>query len=51
MKKKIILFPGRLTSWKGQEMFIESLNMFKQKNPDKKFYAIIYLPKKIWISQ
>ena len=40
-QKKIILFPGRLTSWKGQEMFIESLNIFKQKNPDKKFYAII----------
>ena len=40
-QKKIILFPGRLTSWKGQEMFIESLNIFKQKNPDKKFYVII----------
>jgi glycosyltransferase involved in cell wall biosynthesis len=40
-QKKIILFPGRLTSWKGQEMFVESLNIFKQKNPDKKFYAII----------
>ena len=24
--KKIILFPGRLTSWKGQEIFLESLN-------------------------
>ena len=23
--KKIILFPGRLTSWKGQEMFLESI--------------------------
>ena len=40
-EKKIILFPGRLTSWKGHEMFIESLNIFKQKNPDKLFYAII----------
>ena len=39
--KKIILFPGRLTSWKGHEMFIESLNIFKQKNPDKLFFAII----------
>ena len=29
--KKIILFPGRLTSWKGHEMFIESLNIFKKK--------------------
>ena len=40
-QKKIILFPGRLTSWKGHEMFIESLNIFKQKNPDKLFFAII----------
>ncbi len=40
-EKKIILFPGRLTSWKGHEMFIESLSIFKQKNPDKLFYAII----------
>ena len=40
-QKKIILFPGRLTSWKGHEMFIESLNLFKQKNPDKLFFAII----------
>ena len=40
-EKKIILFPGRLTSWKGHEMFIESLNIFKQKNPEKLFLAII----------
>ena len=40
-QKKIILFPGRLTSWKGHEMFIESLNIFKQRNPEKLFYAII----------
>tara|TARA_B100000674_G_scaffold404729_1_gene351217 strand:- start:291 stop:1460 length:1170 start_codon:yes stop_codon:yes gene_type:complete len=40
-QKKIILFPGRLTSWKGHEMFIESLNKFKQKNPDKLFFVII----------
>ena len=39
--KKIILLPGRLTSWKGQEMFIESVNIFKNNNPDKKFTAII----------
>ena len=25
--KKIILMPGRLTSWKGQEVFIEALNL------------------------
>jgi len=40
-QKKIILFPGRLTSWKGHEMFIEALNIFKQKNPDKLFFVII----------
>ena len=40
-QKKIILLPGRLTTWKGQEMFIESLNLFKTNNPDKKFMAII----------
>ena len=40
-QKKIILLPGRLTIWKGQEMFIESLNHFKKNNPDKKFIAII----------
>ena len=40
-QKKIILFPGRLTSWKGHEMFIESLNILKQKNPDKLFFVII----------
>ena len=40
-QKKIILFPGRLTTWKGHEMFIESLNLFKQKNPDKLFFVII----------
>ncbi len=40
-QKKIILFPGRLTSWKGHEMFIEALNKFKQKNPDKLFFVII----------
>ena len=39
--KKIILLPGRLTTWKGQEMFIDSLNIFKNNNLDKKFTAII----------
>ena len=38
---KIILLPGRLTTWKGQEMFIESLSILKKKNPDNKFTAII----------
>ena len=39
--KKIILLPGRLTSWKGQEMFIESLNIFRSSNPEIDFMAII----------
>ena len=39
--KKIILLPGRLTSWKGQEMFIESLNIFRSSNPEIDFTAII----------
>ena len=25
--KKIILLPGRLTAWKGQEVFIEAINL------------------------
>jgi len=40
-QKKIILFPGRLTSWKGHEMFIEALNIFKKNNPDKLFFVVI----------
>ena len=39
--KKIILLPGRLTYWKGQEMFIESLNIFRSTNPEIDFTAII----------
>ncbi len=39
--KKIILLPGRLTPWKGQEMFIESLSKLKLKKPDLEFVAII----------
>ena len=38
--KKIILLPGRLSSWKGQELFIEALNIVKQKIGST-FYAII----------
>ena len=38
---KVILLPGRLTSWKGQEMFIESLSKLKNKYPEIKFVAII----------
>ena len=39
--KKIILLPGRLTSWKGQEMFIESLNLVKIELGYEAFHAII----------
>ena len=39
--KKLILLPGRLTSWKGQEMFIESLNLLKKNNSDINFHAVI----------
>ena len=28
--KKIILLPGRLTEWKGQEIFIEAINILKK---------------------
>tara|TARA_B100000586_G_scaffold57212_1_gene39173 strand:- start:373 stop:1521 length:1149 start_codon:yes stop_codon:yes gene_type:complete len=36
-----ILLPGRLTRWKGQEMFIESLNLLKSKHNKENFQAII----------
>ena len=36
-----ILLPGRLTKWKGQEMFIESLNLLKTKYNKENFQAII----------
>ena len=39
--KKIILLPGRLTYWKGQELFIESVSEFKNINPDLEFIAVI----------
>ena len=40
-EKKVILLPGRLTGWKGQEMFIEALNIMKKDHSDKNFFAII----------
>ena len=40
-EKKIILFPGRLTSWKGQEMFIEALNKVNVELGHEAFYAMI----------
>jgi len=39
--KKIILLPGRLTAWKGQEMFIEAINLFQLKNPELDYVAVI----------
>ena len=40
-EKPLILLPGRLTSWKGQEMFIEALHLVKKEIPKKSFSAII----------
>jgi len=39
--KKLILMPGRLTSWKGQEIFIEALNLVNKELGYKSFYAVI----------
>jgi len=37
----IILLPGRLTKWKGQEMFIEALNLLIDNHNKNNFHAII----------
>jgi len=37
----LILLPGRLTYWKGQEMFIEALYNINKEMPDIKFFAVI----------
>ena len=39
--KKIILMPGRLTSWKGQEILIEALNLVNKQLGYQSFYAVI----------
>ena len=39
--KKLILMPGRLTLWKGQEVFIEALNLVNKKLGYQDFYAVI----------
>ena len=39
--KKIILMPGRLTAWKGQEVFIEALNLVNQELGFESFNAVI----------
>ena len=38
---KVILLPGRLTSWKGQELFIEAISKFKKLNSELNFTAVI----------
>ena len=40
-EKKIILMPGRLTSWKGQELFIEAINLVKIELGYEAFHAVI----------
>jgi glycosyltransferase involved in cell wall biosynthesis len=40
-EKKIILMPGRLTSWKGQEVFIEALNNVNKELGYESFHAVI----------
>ena len=39
--KPLILLPGRLASWKGQEMFIEALYLTNKEMPKKNFTAVI----------
>ena len=39
--KKIILLPGRLTGWKGQEIFIEAINLVNIELGYESFYAVI----------
>ena len=39
--KKLILLPGRLTAWKGQEIFIEALNLVNKELGHQSFYAVI----------
>ena len=39
--KKIILLPGRLTSWKGQELFLEAINLVNIELGYEAFYGVI----------
>ena len=39
--KKILLLPGRLTTWKGQEVFIEAINLVNIELGYEAFYAVI----------
>ena len=40
-EKKIILMPGRLTTWKGQELFIEAINLVKNELGFEAFHVVI----------
>ena len=40
-KKKILLMPGRLTSWKGQELLIEAVNLVKNELGYEAFHVVI----------
>ena len=40
-KNFIILLPGRLTKWKGQEIFIEALNLLVEEYNNENFHAVI----------
>ena len=39
--KKILLLPGRLTPWKGQEMFIEAINLVNIELGYEAFYVVV----------
>ena len=39
--KKILLLPGRLTPWKGQEMFIEAINLVNTELGYEAFYVVV----------
>jgi len=39
--KKLILLPGRLTSWKGQEIFIEAINLVNKEIDPETFNVVI----------
>ena len=39
--KKLILLPGRLASWKGQEMFIETINLINKELDPESFNVVI----------
>ena len=41
LDKKLILLPGRLTTWKGQEVFIEALNLVNKELGHQSFCAVI----------